>query len=127
MRQPKVSILIPCYNAEKYIGETLESVFRQTWPAIEVIVVDDGSSDATAPVCRDFQSGLTLQYLRQTNAGAGAARRRGVQHSRGKFLLFINDDTIVDADLLAVHAASHEDHAEERQAVLGDFRFPAAS
>ena len=46
MSLPTVSVLIPCYNAERFIGETLESVFRQTWPKLEVIVVDDGSHDA---------------------------------------------------------------------------------
>ena len=107
--------------------ECLEALERQTFGAdnFEVIVVDDGSSDATGAVCRGFQATLALQYLRQTNAGAGAARRRGVQHSRGKFLLFLNDDTIADAELLATHAAAHEEHAGERQAVLGNFRFPA--
>ena len=54
MSFPKVSVLIPCYNAEKYVGETLESVFRQTWPNIEVIVVDDGSTDSSARVIRSF-------------------------------------------------------------------------
>ncbi len=124
---PDFSVIVPTYNRADILRECLEALERQTMAPerFEVIVVDDGSSDATGAMCRDFQSGLLMQYLRQTNAGAGAARRRGVQHSRGKFLLFINDDTIADAELLATHAAAHETYEGERQAVLGDFRFPA--
>ena len=123
------SVIVPTYNRADILRECLEALERQTVAPehFEVIVVDDGSSDGTSAVCREFRSGFALRYLRQTNAGAGAARRRGVQHSRGKFLLFINDDTVADADLLAVHAATHEKHAGERQAVLGNFRFPAAA
>jgi glycosyltransferase involved in cell wall biosynthesis len=126
---PQFSVILPTYNRANILRECLEALERQTLAPenFEVIVVDDGSSDATGAICRDYQSTLALQYLRQTNAGAGAARRRGVQHSRGKFLLFINDDTIASPDLLTVHAATHERHAEERQAVLGDFRFPEAA
>ena len=54
MSYPKVSVLIPCYNAEKYIGETLEFVLRQTWPKIETIVVDDGSTDRSADIVLQF-------------------------------------------------------------------------
>jgi cellulose synthase/poly-beta-1,6-N-acetylglucosamine synthase-like glycosyltransferase len=71
---PKVSVLIPCYNAEKYIGETLESVLRQTWPAIEVIVVNDGSVDGSAAVVRSFAR-QNLRLVEQENRGQTAALR----------------------------------------------------
>ena len=67
---PTVSVLIPCHNAEKYVGETIDSVLRQTWPAIEMIVVDDGSKDRSATEIERFQiAGVRL--IRQENRGAG--------------------------------------------------------
>src|ERR1700690_4104679 len=90
----------------------------------EVIVVDDGSTDETEQFCRNFRPDYSFQYLRQLNAGAGAARRRGVQHARGECLLLFNDDTISAPDLLAEHWKAHQTRADVRQCVLGDFRLP---
>jgi glycosyltransferase involved in cell wall biosynthesis len=95
--QPTVSVLIPCFNAERYIGETLESVLRQTWPALEVIVVDDGSTDGSAGVIDRFARD-NLRYLRQSNAGAAAARNRAFAESRGPFIQFLDADDLLDRD-----------------------------
>src|SRR5215813_3325865 len=95
MSHPKVSVLIPCYNAEKYIGETLESVFRQTWPAIEVIVVDDGSVDGSAAEIERFKT-AGVQLIKQHNGGAGAARNRAYRASSGMFLQFLDADDLID-------------------------------
>jgi hypothetical protein len=89
--------------------------------------VDDGSSDDTAAFCGTFRPNYSFQYLRQLNAGAGAARRRAVRHARGEYLALFNDDTISSPGLLAEHWKAHQAHPNERQAVLGDFRFPAAA
>ncbi len=120
------SVIVPTFNRQPTLALCLDALAEQTFSAdrFEVIVVDDGSSDGTPAFCRGYDSPLSLVYLRQTNAGAGAARRRGVQHARGNFLLLINDDTIAAPDLLDVHCHSHERHTGERQAVLGDFQFP---
>jgi glycosyltransferase involved in cell wall biosynthesis len=91
---PKVSILIPCYNAQKYIGDTLESAFRQTWPAIEVIVVDDGSTDSSADEIERFKTGV--QLIRQVNGGAGVARNRAYRASSGRFIQFLDADDLID-------------------------------
>jgi glycosyltransferase involved in cell wall biosynthesis/tetratricopeptide (TPR) repeat protein len=127
--EPKFSVIVPTFNRRQTLALCLDALGRQAFPTsqFEVIVVDDGSSDGTAAFCRSFSAPFPVQYLRQTNAGAGAARRRGVQHARGKLLLLINDDTIAEPNLLAVHLEAHEKHPDERQAVLGDFRFPAAA
>jgi glycosyltransferase involved in cell wall biosynthesis len=92
---PKVSILIPCYNAEKYIGETLESVFRQTWPTIEVIVVDDGSEDGSIAEIERFKT-TGMQLINQNNLGAGAARNCAYCASNGKFIQFLDADDLID-------------------------------
>ena len=97
MGNPKVSILIPCYNAEKYIGETLESVFRQTWPAIEVIVVDDGSVDRSAAVVRSFAR-PNLQLVEQENRGQTAALNVCLAHASGDFIQYLDADDLIEPE-----------------------------
>jgi glycosyltransferase involved in cell wall biosynthesis len=97
MSHPTVSVLIPCYNAEKYISETIQSVLRQTWPKIEVVVVDDGSQDSSVQEIERFiRAGL--QLIRQENRGAGAARNRAYRASSGKFIQFLDADDLIDAE-----------------------------
>src|SRR4051812_29479001 len=88
MQFPKVSVLIPCYNAEKYVGETLESVFRQTWPEVEVIVVDDGSTDQSVRVIQSFAR-PNLRLLQQANRGSTAARNVCCSHATGEFVQYL--------------------------------------
>jgi O-antigen biosynthesis protein len=124
---PFFSVVIPTYNRQTTLQACLEALERQTFPVkdLEVIVVDDGSTDATESFCRSRQFPFVFRYLRQLNAGAGAARRRAVQHARGDFLLLLNDDSIAAPDLLAVHRNAHHNSLADRVAILGDFRFPS--
>ena len=126
---PLFSVIIPTYNRQAVLKECLDALTRQTMrpELFEVIVADDGSADETEQFCRNFRPDYSFQYLRQLNAGAGAARRRAVQHARGEYLLLFNDDTISAADLLAEHWNAHHNRQDARQCVLGDFRFPAAA
>lgn len=87
---PLVSIVIPVYNCELYLGEAIESVLAQTYRPIEVIVVDDGSSDGTAEVARRFSA--AVRYTFQSHAGIGAARNCGVSLARGSLLSFLDAD-----------------------------------
>ena len=81
----------------QYIGETLKSVLRQTWPEIEVIVVDDGSQDGSIAEIEKFRgAGVTL--LRQANSGAGAARNRALRTSNGDFVQFLDADDLIEVD-----------------------------
>lgn len=123
------SVIVPTFNRQATLGLCLDALAQQTFAAdrFEVIVVDDGSIDATSQFCRGYSARFSLSYLRQTNAGAGAARSRGVQHARGKLLLLINDDTIAAPNLLETHFESHQEHRGDRHAVLGDFSFPEAA
>ena len=121
---PAVSVVIAAYNYGRFLTGALESVLGQTLRDLEVIVVDDGSTDGTEKFCRSFHPNYSFQYLRQLNAGAGAARRRGVQHAHGEYLLLINDDTIPAPDLLSAHCKAHQARADARQCVLGTFHFP---
>jgi glycosyltransferase involved in cell wall biosynthesis len=87
---PLVSAVIPAYNAERYIAEAVDSVLGQTYPALECIAVDDGSTDGTTAVVRRFGSGVRL--IEQPNAGPGAARNRGAAAASGEFLAFLDAD-----------------------------------
>jgi glycosyltransferase involved in cell wall biosynthesis len=91
---PSVSVVIPAYNVAPYIGETLNSVFAQTFTDFEVIVVDDGSPDGEE-LKRTLDPYVErVRYVRQENRGAGAARNRGVREARGEFIAFLDSDDL---------------------------------
>lgn len=92
-----VSILIPCYNAAPWLRETLESAFAQTWPAVEVILVDDGSKDDSVAIARTFE-GRGLKVITQPNAGAATARNAAWKASRGAWLQFLDADDLLAPD-----------------------------
>src|SRR5271169_5477752 len=85
---PLVSVVIPCYNSARYLAETIQSILAQTYPQVEIIVVDDGSTDATPKIAQSYP----VQYVHQTNRGISAARNTGVVHSRGKYVQFLDHD-----------------------------------
>ena len=89
---PRVSVIIPVHNCERYLGEAMESVLTQTYKSFELIVVDDGSTDATARVARGFAS--SVRYCFQQQRGAGAARNRGVEMAQGRHLAFLDADDL---------------------------------
>jgi glycosyltransferase involved in cell wall biosynthesis len=91
--QALVSVIIPAFNAADSIGQTLNSVLAQTYPKIEVIVVDDGSSDATGTVVKEFMvRDDRIQLVQQSNAGAGAARNSAIRRARGKYIAPLDAD-----------------------------------
>lgn len=97
---PKVSILMPCYNAELYIAEALESALAQSWPNLEVIVVDDGSMDQSVAVARRYAP-CGVSILRQMNARAAAARNAALAASSGEFVLFLDADDLIGREHVA--------------------------
>ena len=92
MKPQVVSVIIPVFNGEKYLGEAIESVIAQTYRFVETIVIDDGSTDNSASVARRF--GESVKYFHQTNQGTGAARNRGASLSGGDFLAFLDQDDL---------------------------------
>jgi len=92
-----VSIIIPLYNAEAYIAECIKSVLAQTWPNIEVIIIDDGSTDNSAALAETFASD-TVRLYRQANKGASAARNYGLKQAKGKYIQFLDADDLLSAD-----------------------------
>jgi glycosyltransferase involved in cell wall biosynthesis len=88
---PLVSVVIPTYNRAATIGASLESVFRQDYPNLEIIVVDDGSKDDTGRVMEPYVA-KGVRYLRQENRGAPAARNAGVERASGELIAFLDSD-----------------------------------
>src|SRR6266852_6361254 len=97
---PLVSVIIPAYNAERFIDETLESVFKQTHDHLELILVDDGSTDGTGAQVRAY--GDRVRFIRQVNAGAGAARNRGLEVATGDYIAFLDADDLWRPEKLEV-------------------------
>ena len=93
----KVSVLIPAYNAAAYIEETIESVLAQTWPEVEIIVVDDGSRDETVAKAQRYAS-LQVQVVSQPNAGASAARNRAFSLATGEYIQYLDADDLLHPD-----------------------------
>ncbi|MBS0251468.1 MAG: glycosyltransferase family 2 protein, partial [Proteobacteria bacterium] len=90
---PSISVLIPLYNHARYIGETLQSVLKQTSPVDEIIVLDDGSKDNSAAVAQAaLQGHANARVIRQTNRGAHNTINRLVEESRGDYLAVLNSD-----------------------------------
>jgi glycosyltransferase involved in cell wall biosynthesis len=88
----KVSVVIPLYNARDVIRETIESVLAQTWKEYDVIVVDDGSTDGSGAIVREY--GDRIRYLRQENGGVARARNRGVAESTGEYIALLDHDDL---------------------------------
>lgn len=98
MAPPLVSIVIPCYNQGRYLGEAIESARNQRHSNVEVMVVDDGSTDDAAPVAAAYQG---IRYLHQQNSGTAVARNRGLSESRGEFVIFLDADDRLLPDAVA--------------------------
>lgn len=98
MTNYKVTIIIPAYNAAKYIKDCLDSVFCQTYKNIEVIVVDDGSTDNTAEIVKSYNN---VFFLSKDNGGSSSARNYGVKHASGKYIIFIDSDDYIEKDYVS--------------------------
>jgi glycosyltransferase involved in cell wall biosynthesis len=96
-----VSILIPAYNAEKWIGDTIRSASSQTWSRKEIIVVDDGSRDKTLEIARCFESRY-VKVISQENRGASAARNKALIYAQGDYIQWLDADDILDGDKISV-------------------------
>lgn len=94
MREKKkaVSVVIPCFNGAPFLGEALESVLNQTHPALEVIVVDDGSKDESAAIAESF--GPPVRVIQQSNQGESVARNRGIDEAKGEWIAFLDADNL---------------------------------
>ena len=98
-----VSIIIPIYNVEAYLRQCLETVIHQTYPHLEIILVNDGSPDQSEEICKEFfRKDARIRYVRQENGGLSAARNTGIELATGDYLTFIDPDDWVTEDYVEV-------------------------
>ena len=112
--QPKVSVIIPVYNVEKYLRECLDSVVNQTLKDIEIICVDDGSTDNSLEILNEYaQKDNRIQIFTQENQGAGAARNKGLEIAKGEYLYFLDSDDYIDYHCLeSLYKSAFENNAD---------------
>lgn len=118
MKQPLVSVIIPCFNYGRYLPDALDSVRAQDYPNVEVIVVDDGSADNTKEVCDKYPE---VKYVYQTNQGLSAARNTGIRESAGEFLIFLDADDWLLPDAITSNLNFILQHPEELAFVSGAY------
>lgn len=104
----RVSVVIPTYNRADFLREAIASVLQQDYPGVELIVVDDGSRDATATIVGEF--GPAIQYLWQENRGVSAARNRGMAASTGDLIAFLDSDDLWLPNKVSAQVAYFEAH-----------------
>jgi glycosyltransferase involved in cell wall biosynthesis len=104
---PRVSIIIPAYNGDRYLAETINSALQQTYTDFEIVVVDDGSQDNTRHCVQQF--GQRVRYEYQTNQGVAAARNRGFQLAAGELVAFLDQDDVLLPNKLALQVAAFDD------------------
>lgn len=100
----KISVIMPCYNAESYLREAIESVLQQTFSDVELIVVDDGSTDASAEILREYEDRIVV--LKQVNQGPYPARNLALKHAHGAYVAFLDADDYWTPDALEKLAAT---------------------
>jgi len=119
---PKVSVVIPTYNRATKVRNTIESVLAQTFPDLEVIVVDDGSSDGTEKILEET-FGDRIRYYAQSNQGASVARNKGIAEARGEWLAFLDSDDLWEKDKLEWQLKAVERFAPQCGGCYTDTRF----
>lgn len=105
-----VSCIIPVFNGERFLAEAIKSILGQTYRNVEVIVVDDGSTDDTPSIVAGFGDSVT--YIHQENAGPATARNRGIQEARGQFIAFLDADDVWREDKLEKQIARFRERPE---------------
>lgn len=110
-----VSIVIPVYNAEKTLEKCLESVLMQKYQNTEIILIDDGSADRSAEICKLYQNKYEdkIIYVYKSNGGPSSARNKGIEISKGKYIAFIDSDDAVSPDMISTLVEAAESHGAE--------------
>lgn len=125
---PLFSVVIPTYERPDTLFLVLDALGSQEDPpSFEVVVVDDGSRDATPQRLAAYRPRYPFRWIRQANSGPAGARNRGIRAAEGSIVLFLGDDTVPEAELLAAHAGAHSERRDQHVAVLGYTTWPRDS
>lgn len=103
---PTISVIIPFYNAEQYLKECIDSILKQTYPYLEIILINDGSTDQSAQLCRDYeQLDSRISVINQSNSGVSHARNTGLNNASGEWISFVDADDWLDSSAFewAIH------------------------
>lgn len=102
MKNIKVSIIVPCYNAEKCLKNCIDSILKQSLKEIEIICVNDGSTDSTVNILQEYaKKDNRIIVVNKENGGASSARNEGLKYAKGEFLIFIDSDDYIDSEMLS--------------------------
>ena len=110
MKNPKVSVIMPAYNAAALIAKSIDSVLKQTFSDLELVVADDGSTDNTSEVVKAIKD-PRVKYVKKENGGAASARNFGIKNSSGQYIAYCDSDDLFSANhvkLLADYLDGHE-------------------
>lgn len=95
-----ISVIVPVYNAEKYLDKCIQSILGQTYPNIELLLIDDGSTDSSGSICDRYLAGDTrVRVFHKSNEGISAARNLGLDNAKGEWIAFVDSDDWIDADM----------------------------
>lgn len=100
--QPKISVIVPVYNAEKHLRRCVDSILAQRYTDFELLLIDDGSTDGSGRICDDYAktTGDKIQVFHKPNGGVSSARNLGLENSHGEWVTFCDADDFVYADWL---------------------------
>lgn len=114
MEEPLISVIVPVYQAEEYLRCCVDSLLDQTWKNIEILLIDDGSTDAGGRICDEYAAAdARVRVLHQSNSGVSAARNRGLERARGEWIGFADSDDWLDRDLLACLLRNAQEHGAQ--------------
>jgi len=99
MSKPLVSVIVPTYNVERYVEDCIDSLISQTYPNVEIIVIDDGSKDATVYLLNQYKDKFKL-IAHDNNKGQGARRNEGIKRAKGKYIYFVDSDDWIESDAI---------------------------
>lgn len=99
-QRPKVSVIVPVYNAERYLDFCIKSILAQDFGDFEVVLIDDGSTDGSGAILEQYQDNSRVKIITQKNAGVSAARNVGIRNSQGEYIMFVDADDYIDTMML---------------------------